>query len=116
MKFKYVLCLGLFLSQVTMSAGMTEYQYEVKARQVYDLLNRTQKDLSDALDQRAPNAVILTKTCTYASNLRYLEKVSLENLRLKKAQEDADFMRQLIVMFDQSFADLSTTYERACKR
>lgn len=116
MKITWILCLGVLFSQSTFAEQLTQSQYDIKVKQFYNALETKQADLNRALDKRDSLDSILKKSCEYATYMRNLEKLSLENIHLRKAQDEVNFIRGLIQNFDQSLADLGTTYNRSCKR
>lgn len=112
---KYILCFGLFLSQFTLAAGLSQNQYDQRVMQYYNIIEKTQEDLNRALDNHDSQASLIKKSCVYASNLKQLEKLSHDNINLNKAKDEADFVKRLFISFDRSFLDLGTNYQRSCK-
>lgn len=106
----------IFLSLVAHASKLTQAEYNIQVKGMYRELERLQLDLNRSLDQKKHPKVLIEKSCVYVTQLKKLEALSLENLALNKAQEDAQFIGGLIQDFDQSFADLGTTYQKSCQR
>jgi predicted acyltransferase (DUF342 family) len=114
MKINWILAIGLISSQLSWGA-LTQSQYDAQVKTLYASLERSQADLNRALDNRDQHQNIINKACVYASNMRSLQKLSQDNLNLKKAAEEAEFIKGLITSFDVSFKELGTSFRQSCK-
>ncbi|ANF83115.1 hypothetical protein A3K93_06470 [Acinetobacter sp. NCu2D-2] len=58
---------------------------------------------------------MIKKACSYSTSLKNLKAFSKKNQHLAFAQEEYTFVSQLDDGFNQSLAELGTSYETGCK-
>lgn len=104
------------LSTLTKAQDLTQTEYNLKVKQAYRQLERAQLDLNRVLDQKKHSKLIIEKSCLYVNQLKSLNQFSLDNIHLDQAQDEVQFTAKLIQNYEQSFADLGTTYQESCQK
>ena len=96
------------------AAAMTDIQFKQQAKLYLDDLELKQAALNLVVTQMQHPSIMVARACDYSKGLKAFKQFSKENLHLKQAKDDYQFISQLDRQFDQSLMDLGTTYETGC--
>ena len=112
-------CLGLFIGVLSLTtfaeASLTQSQFKQYVNAYYDLLEKQQHEIGEAVDTRQSTTMIVAKSCAYVGTLKRFETYALKNKHLTAAVEEAAFVKELRLSFEPSFRDLGTSSAVACK-
>lgn len=104
------------LAQTVLAAPLTTDQFKQQTKAYYDDLEFKLADLNYAVDQKQHPSILIQKACRYSTALKGLKSFAEKNKHLTFAQEEYVFVSQLDEGFNQSLADLGTSYAKGCKK
>lgn len=105
----------LLLAQSTWAAApLTTAEFKQQTKVYYDDLEFKLADLNYAVDQKQHPSILIQKSCRYSTALKGLKDFAQKNKHLAFAQQEYIFVSQLDNGFNQSLADLGTTYNKSC--
>ena len=111
-----ILCSIGVLGFITIAeASLTQSEFKQYVNAYYDLLEKQQSEIGQALDRRENTSIIISKSCAYVGTLKRFENYALKNRHLTAAQEEAAFIKELRLSFEPSFKDFGTSSHKACK-